>query len=147
VDDRTVIAVFVLSFAFFWGELTNEQQVWVTPDRTVIAVFVLAFDFVFLVLSLVFLRPCGRWSGLRLFLVAFYSFVTCIFLISAHETIFLLYLLSCFFHRLPSRKLFSCGNTRFGRSLFTSFMLAVVLPQIALLRNAVLSMSQSSCGS
>ena len=86
MDDRTVIAVFVLSFAFFWGELTNEQQVWVTPDRTVIAVFVLASDFVFLVLSLVFLRPCGRWSGLRLFLVAFYSFVTCIFLISAHET-------------------------------------------------------------
>jgi len=54
-------------------------------DRAVIAVFVLSWDF-FLVLRLVFLRPCGWWSGLRLFLVAFYSFVTCIFLISAHET-------------------------------------------------------------
>ena len=134
--------------AFFSGEPTNEQQVWVTPDRAVIAVFVLALDFFFLVLRLVFLRPCGRWSGQRLFLVAFSSFVTCIFLISAHKlTIFLLYVLFCFFHKLPSRKLFSCGNTRFGRSLFTSFMLAGVLPQVALLRNSVLSMSQSSCDS
>jgi len=54
-------------------------------DRAVIAVFVLALDFFFLVLRLVLLRPCERWSGLKLFLVAFYSFVTCIFLISAHE--------------------------------------------------------------
>ena len=74
------------SFAFFSDRPTNEQQVWVTPDRAVIAVFVLALDFFFLVLRLVFLKPGGRWSHLRLFLVAFYSFVTCIFLISAHET-------------------------------------------------------------
>ena len=30
MGDRAVIAVFVLSFAFFSGETTNEQQVWVT---------------------------------------------------------------------------------------------------------------------
>jgi len=30
VGDRAVIAVFVLSFAFFSGEPNNEQQVWVT---------------------------------------------------------------------------------------------------------------------
>jgi len=80
VGDCAVIAVYVLSFAFFSGESTNEQQVWVAPDRAVIAVFVLSLDFFFLVLRVVFLRPCGRWSGLRLFLVAFYSFVTCTFL-------------------------------------------------------------------
>ena len=74
-----------LLVAFFSGESTNEQQVWVTPDCAVIAVFVLALDF-FLVLRLVFLRACGRSSGPRLFLMAFYSFVTCIFLISARET-------------------------------------------------------------
>jgi len=55
-------------------------------DRAVTVVFVPSWDFLFLVLRLVFLRPCGWWSVLRLFLVAFYSFVTCIFLVSTHET-------------------------------------------------------------
>jgi len=80
--------------------------------------------------------------------VAFYSFVTCIFLISAHETdYFLALFIILFLPQVASRKLFSCGNTRFGSSLFTSFMLAGVLLQVALLGNSVLSMSQSSCGS
>jgi len=83
---------------------------------------------------------CFWWPFIVLLLVSFLFLLTKL-------TIFLLYLLSCFFHKLPSRKLFSCGNTRFGSSLFTSFMLAGVLLQVALLGNSVLSMSQSSCGS
>ena len=45
-------------------------------------------------------------------------------------TKFLFYLLSCFFHNLPCRKWFTWGNTRFGSSLFTSFMLPGVLLQV-----------------
>jgi len=67
---------------------------------------------------------CFWWPFIVLLLV------TLLFLLTK-LTIFLLYLLSCFFHKLSSRKLFSWGDTRLGSSLFTSFMLAGVLLQVA----------------
>ena len=69
-------------------------------------------------------RSCFWWPLIVLLLVSFLFLLTKL-------TIFLLYLLSCFIHKLPSRKLFSWGNTRFRSSLFTSFMLAGVLLQVA----------------
>jgi len=67
-------------------------------DYAVIAVFVLAWDFFFLVLRLVFLRPCGRWSGLRQFLWPFVALLLISFLFLLMKlTKFLFYLLSCFF--------------------------------------------------
>jgi len=52
-----------------------------------------------------------RWSGLRQFLVAFYSFVTYLFLISAHETdkILILFIILLFLPQVALSKVIYLG--------------------------------------
>ena len=126
VGDRAVIAVFVLSFAFFSDKHTNEQQVWVTV-LSLQSLFLLevSSSWFFVLCSWGHVgdglsEGCLCWPFIVLLLVSF------LFLLMK-LTISLLYLIFCFFHKLFSRKLFGCGNTRFGSPLFTSFMLAGVL--------------------
>jgi len=129
VGDRAVIAVFVLSFAFFWDKPTNERQVWITvPSLQCLFLLESCSSWCFVLCSWGHVGDGlvqGRfwWPFIVLLLVSFLFLLTKL-------TIFLLYLLSCFFHKLPSRKLFSWGNNRFGSSLFTSFMWAGVLLQV-----------------
>jgi len=129
VGDRAVIAVFVLSFAFFSDKPTNERQVWVTlPSLQCLFLLEISSSWFFVLCSWGhvgdgLVKGCFWWPFIVLLLVSF------LFLLMK-LTIFLLYLSSCFFHRLSSRNLFSWGNTRFGSSLFISFMLAGVLLQV-----------------